>query len=62
MSNWKQNYDDNGYHFPVRAISTEQALEYRKQLERAEALVADDPAKRKLMQQQPAGSLTLSMK
>jgi len=57
MSNLKQQYDANGYHFPIRAFSTEQALAYRKQLENAESLVADDPAIRKLMQLQPAAVL-----
>jgi len=57
MSSWKQSYDANGYHFPIRVISPEKASDYRKQLENAEALVADDPAKRKLMQLQPAAVL-----
>jgi chlorinating enzyme len=57
MSNWKQDYDANGYHFPIRAISAEQAIEYRNQLEHVEGLVSDDPAKRKLMQLQPAAVL-----
>jgi len=60
LHNWKQAYDANGYHFPVRAISTEQALDYRKQLELAEKMVADDPAKRKLMQLQPAAVLNFA--
>jgi len=57
MGDWKKFYDDNGYYLPVRAISTEQAQEYRNRLEQAEALVKDDPAKKKLMQLQPAAVL-----
>jgi len=57
MSSWKQSYDTNGFHFPIRAISSEKALDYRKQLENAENLVADDPQKRKIMQLQPAAVL-----
>ncbi len=57
MSEWKKQYDKDGYYFPIQAISSEQALGYRKRLEAAEKLVADDPAKKKLMQLQPAAVL-----
>jgi len=57
MSGWKQNYADNGYYFPVRAISAEQAQEYRRKLELAEAKVADDSALQKLMRSQPTAVL-----
>jgi len=57
MNSWKQHYDDNGFHFPVKAMSAEQALDYRRQLEVAEAMVADDPALLRLMQMQPVAVL-----
>lgn len=60
MNSWKQEYDANGYHFPIRVISTEQALAYRHQLESAESLVADNPAMQKLMQSQPAAVLNFA--
>jgi len=57
MNEWKKQYDDDGYYFPIQAISGAQALDYRNQLEAAEKQVADDPAKKKLMQLQPAAVL-----
>jgi len=57
MSAWKEQYDQEGYYFPIQAISSSQALEYRSRLEAAEKKVADDPAKKKLMQLQPAAVL-----
>ena len=54
MTTWKQQYDTNGYHFPMRAISAEQASLYRQKLESVEAIAEHDSAKRKLMQMQPA--------
>ena len=57
MSNWKKQYDKDGYYFPIQAISSSQAFDYRQQLEAAERQVADDPAKKKLMQLQPAAVL-----
>lgn len=57
MSKLKDDYDANGYHFPIRVMSAEQALDYRKKLELTEAMVADDSAKLKLMHQQPAAVL-----
>jgi len=53
-SEWKEHYDREGYYFPIKAISVEQALEYRHKLEAAEQQVSDDAAKKKLMQLQPA--------
>ena len=32
-------FQRNGYHFPLRALSTEQALAYRKRLETSESAV-----------------------
>ena len=60
MNSWKLEYDANGYHFPVKVISTEQALAYRNQLELAEKMVVDDPAKRKIMYSQPAAVLNFA--
>jgi len=57
MSEWKNQYDKDGYYFPIQAITGEQALDYRAQLEAAERLVQGDPAKKKLMQLQPAAVL-----
>lgn len=57
MSEWKKQYDKDGYYFPIQAISSDQALHYRNQLEAAEKSVADDSAKKKLMQLQPAAVL-----
>lgn len=57
MSEWKKQYDENGYHFPLRVMSSSQALDYRQQLEAAEKTVLDDPAKKKVMQMQPAAVL-----
>jgi len=60
VSEWKKHYDNAGYHFPIRAISEEQASNYRQQLEAAEAQVASDPALKKLMQLQPAAVLNFA--
>jgi len=57
LSDWKKHYDENGYYFPIQAISSDQALEYRRRLEAAEQKASDDPAKKKLMQLQPAAVL-----
>lgn len=57
MSEWKRQYDKNGYYFPIQAISSLQAQHYREQLEAAEQIVQDNPAKKKLMQMQPAAVL-----
>lgn len=57
MSDWKKQYDQDGYYFPVQAISSEQAQSYREKLEAAEKQVQEDPAKKKLMQLQPAAVL-----
>lgn len=57
MSDWKKNYVNNGYHFPLRAVSEEQAQAYRERLEAAESIAASDPDKQKLMQAQPAAVL-----
>jgi len=54
MSEWKKHYADHGYYFPIQAISSDKALDYRRQLEAAEQKVSTDPAKKKLMQLQPA--------
>jgi len=57
MSDWKAGYDEQGYRFPVRAVSAEQAVAYRRRLEAAEAALADDPTSVKLMHMQPAALL-----
>ena len=57
MSDWKRHYDENGYHFPVRVMSVEQAAEYRRRLEAAEARAAENVEARKLMHLQPGAVL-----
>jgi len=57
MSEWKNQYDSNGYYFPIRAMSSAQANNYRLRLEAAESVVTNDPAKQKIMQQQPTAVL-----
>ncbi|MDH3667571.1 MAG: phytanoyl-CoA dioxygenase family protein [Paracoccaceae bacterium] len=44
-----QSYARDGYVFPNRAISAEQAADYRARLEAVEAAVKDDPARRKTL-------------
>jgi len=57
MTGWKTGYDTDGFYFPLRVMNSEEALDYRQKLEAAEALVANDPEKKKLMQLQPAAVL-----
>ena len=48
MTTWLQNYEQNGYHFPQRVFSADQAAEYRTTLEQFEAQYNNDPDGRKL--------------
>lgn len=54
---WVEHYRTHGYHFPKRIMSTDQALELRQRLEAAEAAVAADPVKRKLLASHPTQTL-----
>ncbi|ASJ71350.1 phytanoyl-CoA dioxygenase family protein [Granulosicoccus antarcticus] len=45
---WVQQYERDGYLFPLKAMDPAQALEYRKQMECFEASVADKPDMRKM--------------
>jgi len=45
---WLSNYERDGYHFPVRVMSSEQAASYRQTLEAFEGQMSGDPETRKL--------------
>lgn len=47
-SAWLNQYRQDGYFFPLRVISADQAQAYRSQLESMETSYADDPDTRKL--------------
>lgn len=57
MQDWKKQYDDSGYIFPLRVMSPTTAAQYRSRLEAAESQTNGDVAKLKLMQIQPAAVL-----
>jgi len=45
---WLNDYNDNGYHFPITAMSTEKAAEYQLALEAIESKYSSDDDLRKL--------------
>lgn len=45
---WKENYERDGYHFPVRVMQTEQAAGYRQAMEAFEEQMSGEPDVRKL--------------